>query len=677
MSADAKYIKLDLGTGNTYQEGDEIWIECNGNGIRVEGVKLNSSASTSGAVNAVSVPTIGNGMPMWVRYVTTASSPWKGQQSLYVLRYSSNSRIYGISVHRLIFSITYKANGGSGEDVEEDANLVADCPLSFTAPSGKAFAGWNTKSDGTGDSYAAGDAVEEDLTLYAQWGSAYSVTEGNHANGTITISTISNAEGATVTLTATPDTGYEFTSWEILKTDNSSDVTDAVSMSSTTEATATFTMPAYGVTVNATFGAARYTVTYNANVGTCATASEKQATAGAAVTLPTPTFEGCTFDGWYNDGTKIGDADDEYIPTADITLYAKWTDNTEGKLFSYIDGNYGDKFQAFDGTGWVTADGSNKDKTFTDATTGAQFVVGKGSWDKKTNAISALAKLVKGTSTMSIVIPAGYLATVNILYGAYGTGDDYKLTVGETDQAATVTKFDDGHTNAQVASDMRAITLNDQSGTLVLSVHGNKNIYIGRVAVVLTKATGTITASGWNTFSSSYPLDLSTITATNEVAAYYASAASGSSVTMSTTEATVRAEEGLMIKGTADDVFTIDVAASGTAISGNLLVGLPNGGTVAKDNNNYVFGWADAAPESPGFYLVNETEPELGAGKAYLHLPSGSSAPAVIRIVEAEDNATNLDNLDSTEKAQKFIENGRLLILRDGITYDALGRVIR
>ena len=42
------------------------------------------------------------------------------------------------------------------------------------------------------------------------------------------------------------------------------------------------------------------------------------------VTLPTPTNENYKFRGWYLETTHETKVDDEYVPTADITLYAKW-----------------------------------------------------------------------------------------------------------------------------------------------------------------------------------------------------------------------------------------------------------------------------------------------------------------------------------------------------------------
>ena len=63
------------------------------------------------------------------------------------------------------YTVTYKANGGSGT-MENTTNTVADCEFTY---SGKDFVEWNTKADGTGESYAPGDNATKDLDLYAIW----------------------------------------------------------------------------------------------------------------------------------------------------------------------------------------------------------------------------------------------------------------------------------------------------------------------------------------------------------------------------------------------------------------------------------------------------------------------------------------------------------------------------
>ena len=114
------------------------------------------------------------------------------------------------------------------------------------------------------------------------------------------------------------------------------------------------------------------------------------------------------------------------------------------------------------------------------------------------------------------------------------------------------------------------------------------------------------------------------------------------------------------------DLANVPVTTSATAsdVEGNLLVA----GNGATANSDYYYLAGDQ------FHLA--IEGTLQAGKAYL--PAGAvGAPGLLRIVEGEQNATNIEDIESADKAVKFIENGRILILRDGITYDALGRIVK
>ena len=72
-----------------------------------------------------------------------------------------------------------------------------------------------------------------------------------------------------------------------------------------------------------------YTVTFNAGSnGTCATASLTEKEPGAGVTLPAVTpAPGYGFLGWFtaaDGGTKVGDANDTYHPSENITIYAQY-----------------------------------------------------------------------------------------------------------------------------------------------------------------------------------------------------------------------------------------------------------------------------------------------------------------------------------------------------------------
>lgn len=73
-------------------------------------------------------------------------------------------------------TITYKANGGIGSDVEEtyavgDQVTTLNENDSEFVKSGYSIASWNTKADGTGKTYLLNQSITlwKDLTLYAIW----------------------------------------------------------------------------------------------------------------------------------------------------------------------------------------------------------------------------------------------------------------------------------------------------------------------------------------------------------------------------------------------------------------------------------------------------------------------------------------------------------------------------
>lgn len=67
-----------------------------------------------------------------------------------------------------------------------------------------------------------------------------------------------------------------------------------------------------------------YTITYDANGGAVSPASDSYT--NTPINLPTPTIEGCyLFDGWYTAKTGGTKVQSPYTPTANITLYAHWT----------------------------------------------------------------------------------------------------------------------------------------------------------------------------------------------------------------------------------------------------------------------------------------------------------------------------------------------------------------
>ncbi|MCI8634116.1 MAG: DNRLRE domain-containing protein [Eubacterium sp.] len=82
------------------------------------------------------------------------------------------------------YMVTYDLNGGQGtapiqSTLDAGAKFAAAKGTGITGPDGKQFAEWNTKADGTGDSYRAGDEVTmpaANLTLYAVYKTPVTIT---------------------------------------------------------------------------------------------------------------------------------------------------------------------------------------------------------------------------------------------------------------------------------------------------------------------------------------------------------------------------------------------------------------------------------------------------------------------------------------------------------------------
>lgn len=125
------------------------------------------------------------------------------------------------------FTLDYDANGGEGTMTDSTSPYVNNSQAKvldneFTR-SNYRFTGWNTKADGTGDSYKAGDVIKmtANMTLYAQWkhkgggGSGdKKVTLHYESNGGTTYKDERYTYGTTVKLDKTPlREGHTFTGW--------------------------------------------------------------------------------------------------------------------------------------------------------------------------------------------------------------------------------------------------------------------------------------------------------------------------------------------------------------------------------------------------------------------------------------------------------------------------------
>lgn len=516
--------------------------------------------------------------------------------------------------------------------------------------------------------YNTSETVTKDVTI-TQAAKTYSITysAGTGASGSIEAGVKSHGVAFTLSSERFTRAGYVQVGWA---TSDGGDKAYDLGGSYTTNADQTF----YPVWKEV------YTITYNLGEGTGTVPTESPKVEGEEFTLlgqgamvaPANKY----FIGW-NDGTADYNEGDEYtMGDENVILTAQWASlpvATENHYkYSYKDAQHYVSSTYRNPRGGLTVSGDNQtipNGNLCESLGGITSVAISGAkYDGKGDHMNSYIKIDKGgTAKVIITIASGYKGTLSLKANGYSKNAGISVS-----------------NSIKVSGEEGGVaTIEDNFNTLVYTLYpgshnvtcSSNNMYISELDIVteeVASVSGTISATGWSTFSSAYPLDLSSISGGT---AYVATSAAANLVTLTPTSAKVASGEGVMIKGTAGDSFTINTTSENADLAGtNFLVGCPVATVLSTNANHYVMVSNGGVAE---FQCLAEHGATIPAGKAYLDLTSLGGAPDRMRIVEAENGATDIKNIEANEKAVKFIENGRILILRDGITYDALGRVIR
>ena len=210
------------------------------------------------------------------------------------------------------YTVRYNTNGGAAI---ADASVTKGESLNLPTPvrSGYTFSGWHSDA-GLTTAVTSPYTPTADVTLYAKWteNAADTYTITYNTNGGSAIADASVKAGNAITLPTPTRSGYTFEGW----------YSDSAL---TSKVTSPYT-PTKSITLYAKWtenAADTYIITYNTNGGN--NLANSTVKAGSSVTLPTPTRSGYNFAGWYTDSGLKDKVASPYTPTADVTLYAKWT----------------------------------------------------------------------------------------------------------------------------------------------------------------------------------------------------------------------------------------------------------------------------------------------------------------------------------------------------------------
>lgn len=225
------------------------------------------------------------------------------------------------------YTLHYAVNGGtvtSGSlplDQLYSANATVGPVFSSLSRIGYTFAGWTNGA--TTIPVNGNFTIVDDSVLTAKWTPIDYAISYDSNGGSSTPDPISKQIGQSYTVAnAVTKTGYTFTGW--------------LNGSTKVGAGAVIVTGSSNVTYIAQWTANVYTISYDWNGGSGSTTRNDTFTVGsAAVTLPTVgdhTKDGYSFGGWSAsiNGTQVSD---NYTPTSDITLYARW--GTGSYVISY------------------------------------------------------------------------------------------------------------------------------------------------------------------------------------------------------------------------------------------------------------------------------------------------------------------------------------------------------
>ena len=265
-----------------------------------------------------------------------------------------NGSIYSFATSEVLYatwvgnfhSVSFAENDSSSdlafatqtENAPTALTLFANLSPALSNP-GFSFVDWNSESNGEGVTY--GDAAIYSFsgpeTLYAIWSPIPMATLNFEANsGRGSIASLSNQAGESTTLPSgagISKPGYTFIGW------------NTAADGSGTEYQAGDTYVLVGnQTLYAQWSPDTYTVTYSYDGGVATVASANYVVGTSALILPTPTFAGKTFNGWFDSdigGSLIGVGGGTYVPSSSIQIFAQWNSIAIDVLTFDVNGGVG------------------------------------------------------------------------------------------------------------------------------------------------------------------------------------------------------------------------------------------------------------------------------------------------------------------------------------------------
>ena len=297
-----------------------------------------------------------------------------------------------------------------------------------------------------------------------------------------------------------------------------------------------------------------------------------------------------------------------------------------------------------------------------------------------TNPLFALIGTAAGSETYKPTI--GATAYDDELTFAKGTWYKFIIRATEIDavnKTATIyvkiTSYDGNTTilekkvdnlNTSAIGNLRGLCWNSPRGLSRLNL--DDVILTQKISSVST----TITAAGWATLYTPYALDFSGV----EGLTAYTATCSENMVTLTPVD-NVPANTGVVLKGAAN-TYSIPMIESSSTAQGHLK-GSATEATAWNAYNGYTLYVLTSVNEGANVQFNPVTSGSIAAGKAFLKVSGGASSAHAMNVVYADD-VTGINEAKAEVKAAKvgkFIEDGKLIIIKKGMKFNANGQLVK
>lgn len=293
------------------------------------------------------------------------------------------------------------------------------------------------------------------------------------------------------------------------------------------------------------------------------------------------------------------------------------------------------------------------------------------------------------TITLSNAIQTAIIEKV-VVYASKVSGNTAsQLTVTPTGTVTASTTYDNNSLLAYSTSSssstnysLTEININGTLNTLTFKTAAGGYVMLHRIDIVTTGNALSVSSASYATFYDSKHAYVMP----NDCKGYIWGKAENKLIETYAAGSVVPAGEPLVIYSeTASNKAFVFTMTSSTKSENNALLGTDTQKAITADDNYYFYGLSLNASNdinSVGFYFMNESGAAFtnGAHRAYLKLAKPAEGSAPIMAFPFNDDATGVSELNvqsSKLKDGKFIENGKIVIVKNGVKYNVAGQVVK